>query len=63
MGQLERILEIFVQMFNDDEIQQCISNHSHVGEYIAAILVSCKRSILSLHHSDDSFILNEVDNK
>eukprot|EP00766_Chilomastix_caulleryi_P005136 gnl/Chilomastix_caulleri/6559.p2 GENE.gnl/Chilomastix_caulleri/6559~~gnl/Chilomastix_caulleri/6559.p2 ORF type:complete len:56 (+),score=14.16 gnl/Chilomastix_caulleri/6559:228-395(+) len=22
MGQLERILEIFVQMFNDDEIQQ-----------------------------------------
>ena len=35
---LPKILEIFTQMFNEEEIQSCVANQSHISEYITAIL-------------------------
>lgn len=33
-----KILDIFTQMFNEDEIQSCITNQAHMADYITAIL-------------------------
>lgn len=38
VDKMPKILDIFTQMFNEEEIQQCIANQSHVADYITAIL-------------------------
>lgn len=38
LDKIPRILDIFTQMLNEEEIQQCISNQNHIADYITAIL-------------------------
>lgn len=38
LEKLDKILDIFTMMFNEDEVQKCIDNHSHVAEYVKTII-------------------------